>query len=69
MRPRAAGYAATVLIAMAKTTTLSPERVVVAGHTKFDQEVPRLSEDEARALRVHPAVLLFPQWDIEKESA
>jgi transcriptional regulator with XRE-family HTH domain len=23
----------------------------------------------ARALHVHPAVLLFPNWDIEKESA
>ena len=23
----------------------------------------------ARALRVHPAVLVFPNWDIEKESA
>ena len=23
----------------------------------------------ARALRVHPAVLLFPGWDVEKESA
>ncbi len=23
----------------------------------------------ARALHVHPAVLLFPDWDIEKESA
>jgi transcriptional regulator with XRE-family HTH domain len=23
----------------------------------------------ARALRVHPAVLLFPQWDVEKASA
>jgi transcriptional regulator with XRE-family HTH domain len=23
----------------------------------------------ARALKVHPAVLVFPNWDIEKESA
>jgi transcriptional regulator with XRE-family HTH domain len=23
----------------------------------------------ARALRCHPAVLVFPSWDIEKESA
>jgi len=23
----------------------------------------------ARALRVHPAVLVFPGWDVEKESA
>jgi transcriptional regulator with XRE-family HTH domain len=23
----------------------------------------------ARALKVHPAVILFPDWDIEKESA
>ena len=23
----------------------------------------------ARALHVHPAVLLFPNWDVEKESA
>ena len=26
------------------------------------------AEKLARALRVHPAVLLFPQWDVAKES-
>ena len=36
------------------------------GRTKLGAERAKIL---ARALRVHPAVLLFPGWDVDKESA
>ena len=44
--------------------------VSVGESVRILRELQELSQNElARALKCHPAVLLFPSWDVEVESA
>lgn len=53
---------------LAKLTGIPQSTISAIEHDKVRLGVER-AKVLARALKVHPAVLVFPGWEVEKESA
>lgn len=54
--------------ALAKLTGIPQSTISAIENDRMNLGVAR-AKTIARALRCHPAVLVFPGWDVEKESA
>ena len=53
---------------LAKASRIPQSRISAIERDRINHGVER-AKQLARALRCHPAVLVFPGWDIEQESA
>lgn len=53
---------------LAKLTNISQSTISAIENDRINLGVER-AKVIARALRVHPAVLVFPGWDVQSESA
>jgi transcriptional regulator with XRE-family HTH domain len=53
---------------LAELTGIAQSTISAIENDKVNLGVER-AKAIARALRVHPAVIVFPGWDVEKESA
>lgn len=53
---------------LAELTGIAQSTISAIEHDKVNIGVER-AKVIARALKVHPAVIVFPGWDVEKESA
>ncbi|MBI5178367.1 MAG: helix-turn-helix transcriptional regulator [Nitrospinae bacterium] len=55
-------------VSLAKATGIPQSTISGIEHGKIKLGVER-AKTLARALKCHPAVILFPGWDIERENA
>ncbi|MBW2238740.1 MAG: helix-turn-helix transcriptional regulator [Deltaproteobacteria bacterium] len=53
---------------LAQLTGIPQSTISAVEHDRVNLGVER-AKVLARALKVHPAVLVFPSWDVERESA